>query len=171
MDVPASGPATGITGWSDYDEYGNPRTPATTSKIGGAAGYGWLGAQQRSTSSTGLLLMGVGLYNPTTGQFTSPDPIPGGNDTDYSYPNDPINIFDLTGAWGCGFCRRATSWAGDHKMLKATTVASFVPVTAGAAWGYRTYRVVRLFTAGRTELRATRATSWLAARCTSAGEE
>lgn len=41
--------------------------------------------------------MGVRLYNPVTGRFTSPDPIPGGNDTTYAYRADPINKYDLDG--------------------------------------------------------------------------
>ncbi|CAB4534687.1 unannotated protein [freshwater metagenome] len=41
--------------------------------------------------------MGARLYNPVTNQFTSPDPITGGNETTYTYPNDPINKNDFTG--------------------------------------------------------------------------
>jgi hypothetical protein len=44
--------------------------------------------------------MGDRLYNPTTGAFTSTDPEPGGNTTAYTYPQDPINGFDLDGHWG-----------------------------------------------------------------------
>ncbi|MFJ2915775.1 DNRLRE domain-containing protein, partial [Streptomyces sp. NPDC087228] len=76
----------------DNDEYGNPRTgqPATR--------YNWLGAKQRSTETpTGLTLMGVRLYNPTTGRFLSTDPVYGGGDNRYAYPGDPINQYDLDG--------------------------------------------------------------------------
>ncbi|MFI8967113.1 DNRLRE domain-containing protein, partial [Streptomyces sp. NPDC053493] len=79
----------------DNDEYGNPRTgqPATR--------YNWLGAKQRSSETlTGLVLMGVRLYNPTTGRFLSTDPVYGGGDNRYGYPGDPINQYDLNGqAW------------------------------------------------------------------------
>ena len=47
----------------------------------------WLpldGGEQRSTRTTGLLLMGVRLYNPVTGQFTSADPVPGAGATVYA---------------------------------------------------------------------------------------
>jgi RHS repeat-associated protein len=67
--------------------------------VGGSTGYTWLGANQRGTDSTGLALMGARLYNPTTGTFTSTDPVYGGNDNSYTYPNDPINEVDLTGKW------------------------------------------------------------------------
>ena len=92
-------PATTITGWDTYTEYGTPTTPPTTT---GPLGYGWLGAHQRSTTPTtaGLTLMGDRLYNPTTGSFTSTDPTPGGNPTAYTYPTDPINNYDLNGHWG-----------------------------------------------------------------------
>ncbi|SEE03418.1 RHS repeat-associated core domain-containing protein [Streptomyces misionensis] len=77
----------------DYDEYGNPRTdqPATR--------YGWVGGKQRSSETpTGLILMGVRLYNPGTGRFLSTDPVPGGSANAYEYCNgDPINHFDLDG--------------------------------------------------------------------------
>lgn len=41
--------------------------------------------------------MGVRYYNPTTGTFTGPDPVAGGNDTSYGYPTDPINSNDSSG--------------------------------------------------------------------------
>ena len=44
--------------------------------------------------------MGARVYNPVTNQFTSPDPVTGGNETSYTYPNDPINKNDFTGALG-----------------------------------------------------------------------
>jgi len=70
--------ATSIGAWSDYTEYGTPRDPAATTAVGGSAGYGWLGAKERSTTteSAGLTLMGDRLYNAVTGRFTSLDPEP-----------------------------------------------------------------------------------------------
>ncbi|WP_344222661.1 RHS repeat-associated core domain-containing protein, partial [Kribbella sancticallisti] len=88
-------PATSIEGWNNYDEYGIPS--AGNSASTGAMQYGWLGGEQRATTDSGLLLMGVRLYNPATGLFTSEDPIPGGNTNAYTYPTDPINQLDLDG--------------------------------------------------------------------------
>ncbi|MFJ4873336.1 DNRLRE domain-containing protein [Streptomyces sp. NPDC088757] len=80
----------------DFDEYGNSRTGQA------AARYNWLGAKQRSTETlTGLTLMGVRLYNPTTGRFLSLDPVYGGNANAYEYVTaDPLNRYDLDGKWG-----------------------------------------------------------------------
>lgn len=113
-DLPASQdeatPCTTIDGWADYTEYGTPHDPtATTAVAGTTAGYGWLGAKQRSTTteSAGLTLMGDRLYDATTGRFTTLDPEPGGNPNAYTYPTDPINQYDLDGHWGWSSVR---SW-------------------------------------------------------------
>ncbi|GAA2238574.1 hypothetical protein GCM10010401_08550 [Rarobacter faecitabidus] len=84
-----------ISGLSSFDEYGNPLTTTPTT---GDITYGWKGGKERAGNPTsGLTLMGVRLYNPTTGLFTSPDPVKGGNTTAYTYPQDPINWNDLSG--------------------------------------------------------------------------
>ncbi|MDI9889400.1 RHS repeat-associated core domain-containing protein, partial [Streptomyces sp. HNM0645] len=79
----------------DSDEYGNPRTGQAATR------YNWLGAKQRSSETlTGLTLMGVRLYNPTTGRFLSMDPVYGGGANAYEYVNaDPLNRYDLDGKW------------------------------------------------------------------------
>ncbi|WP_017936823.1 beta strand repeat-containing protein [Nocardioides sp. Iso805N] len=85
--------ATSITSYHETTEYGAPRDPASA-----ADDYGSLGAKKRSTDDLGgLTLMGVRLYNPTTGHFLSVDRIAGGNANAYTYPNDPIDRFDPTG--------------------------------------------------------------------------
>ncbi|WP_100349356.1 RHS repeat-associated core domain-containing protein [Luteimicrobium subarcticum] len=113
-----------------FDEYGNTCTDltttgddgnltdgsTTTSSATGAIHYGALGAKQRATDTTGLTLMGARLYNPTTGQFTSTDPVAGGNSTAYAYPQDPINSFDLNGQWGWRKAwHRTTHWVSKHR--------------------------------------------------------
>ncbi|MEY3663505.1 MAG: hypothetical protein RI919_1021, partial [Actinomycetota bacterium] len=104
--------------WVSFDEYGN-RDSASTGKL---VTYDAYGQYERATTSQGLILMGVRVYNPATNQFTSPDPITGGNETTYTYPNDPINKTDFDGNWG---------W-GDTLDL-ALTIASFIPATAVVA--------------------------------------
>ena len=62
IDIPNSGNARGLDAWSDYTEYGTPRDPAAAQAVSSQAGYGWLGAKQRSTVScpafSGHLVMG-----------------------------------------------------------------------------------------------------------------
>lgn len=95
--VAQPGPAITIDTYNETDEYGN----ALSVPSGGR--YGWLGTHQRSTDTVGgLTLMGARLYNPSTGQFLSTDPVPWGNLNRYTYPVDPGNQFDLTGAWCIG---------------------------------------------------------------------
>lgn len=99
MTAPDQTAATGIDTWTSYSEYGQPNQ-LVTSTPGGTTGvgYGWLGAKQRTTLPTsGLALMGARLYNRSTGLFTSMDPVYGGNNTAYGYPNDPVNSSDLDG--------------------------------------------------------------------------
>ncbi|MEU6511964.1 RHS repeat-associated core domain-containing protein [Streptomyces sp. NPDC046942] len=100
----------------DYDEYGNPRAGQD------AVRYGWLGGKQRSSETlTGLTLMGVRLYNPTTGRFLSIDPVPGGSANAYEYGNgDPVNNYDLDGRswWRRAlryYHRRGPGGIGNHR--------------------------------------------------------
>ncbi|MCL6424344.1 DNRLRE domain-containing protein [Brachybacterium sp. JHP9] len=103
VEIPATAqsdvPATGITGWAAYTEYGTPIDPAQAKNVGTAAGYGWIGAKGRSTTdaTAHLTLMGARFYNRTTGSFSGPDPIPGANSTSFQYPTDPINVCDASG--------------------------------------------------------------------------
>jgi RHS repeat-associated protein len=62
--------------------------------------YGSLGQAQRETTDTGIQFMGARGYNPTTGQFLTPDPVRGGNETPYNYPNDPVANIDTSGLLG-----------------------------------------------------------------------
>jgi len=128
--------------------------------------YGWLGAKQRAGDTPGgLLLMGVRLYNPETGRFLSTDPVYGGNANTYTYPTDPINMFDLDGNWG--WLKKIGRLAWKYKYDIALTAAGFIPGLGAAVWAYRAYRIVRFARAARGMVggvKATRATNWLAGR-------
>ena len=91
-----------------YDPYGNPLSTTTgvvdltadpTTRTNGLTD-GWEGSHQRGAEHAGSanwILMGARVYLPGSGQFTSTDPVFGGNVNPYTYPADPINGFDLTG--------------------------------------------------------------------------
>ncbi|MYS22200.1 RHS repeat-associated core domain-containing protein, partial [Streptomyces sp. DvalAA-14] len=114
-----------------YDEYGNPEsgTPATR--------YGWLGGKQRSDETvTGATLMGIRLYDPTTGRFLTTDPVPGGSANAYDYANqEPIKNFDLTGT---------SSWSKYVKCM--TCIAAILAAVAPYAKAFKTYRELRSVT-------------------------
>ena len=92
---------TSVTGYSESTEFGLPRSASTESTV--APVYGWLGTHEKAANNlSGLVVMGVRIYNPVTGLFTSPDPVYQGNANPYVYPSDPVNEFDLSGQHDCG---------------------------------------------------------------------
>jgi RHS repeat-associated protein len=94
--LPTSGNPTAIDAYNDFNEYGLPYA-GSVSAVSKLA-YGWLGTDQRSTDTlAGITLMGARLYNPGSGRFLSVDAVLGGNENAFTYPNDPINISDITG--------------------------------------------------------------------------
>jgi RHS repeat-associated protein len=129
------------TSYFENTEYGTPRDTTITNR------YTWLGGHRRSTDSlANITLMGVRLYNPATGRFLSVDPIRGGNENAYSYPNDPVNEFDLDGR---------VNWRkwGRRAFAVASVVSCFVnPVICGvlaaAGAAYSVARRIRSWRAG-----------------------
>jgi RHS repeat-associated protein len=125
-----------VGAWSVYDSFGNPQTSQTNTNL---INYSSYGQQERATNTTGLILMGARVYNPETNQFTSKDPIKGGNENSYTYPNDPINGSDFTGLWD-----------GWDTLDVALTLASFIPIPGlqQVAWiakgAYLAYRMVSI---------------------------
>lgn len=168
VSVPAIGNAPGLDSWRSFDEFG---LASQNSRASGQS-YGWWGAAERPTDGTGFVLMGARLYDPVTGEFTSRDPISGGNSTDYAYPQDPINSSDLSGRCAEDFCiGEAAAAAGAAEAggaaLAAAAVASvallckvaecsisvrgvIIPIAsvhATAAWRYKftSYVVYKIF--------------------------
>ena len=119
-----------------YDEYGNAEGDTTTAR------YGWLGGKQRSSETvTGATLMGVRLYDPTTGRFLSVDPVPGGNANAYEYCNsDPLDCYDLDGrfGWGKWIDRVGTGLAiaGMFGCAACSAISAGISVARGA---YKVY--------------------------------
>lgn len=124
-------------GCDNYDEYGNQTgtTPNT-----GPSSYGWVGTNQRATDNSGLILMGARLYNPVAGLFTSIDPVAGGNTTDYTYPQDPINKYDLDGnAWSWRTFWTGAAIVGGVIGALACGATIICGVAVGAIVGAATY--------------------------------
>lgn len=88
----------------EASDYGVPATEAPSK-------YSWLGAHQMPTTlPSGTIGMGMRSYIPQLGRFLQEDPIPGGSVNAYAYTNgDPINSFDLTGAYTWGFSESLTN--------------------------------------------------------------
>ena len=118
---------------------------------------GWLGGKQRAQDTTSLILMGQRLYNTVTGLFTSVDPVPGGNTTDYAYPQDPINQYDLNGLFALRtWIKRGIAIAG------AGAAIACIVATAGVCLGVSV--AVTIVSAGSNFYGAAKKeTSWRAA--------
>ncbi|MEV6985707.1 RHS repeat-associated core domain-containing protein [Sphaerisporangium sp. NPDC051017] len=112
--------ATGISSYFEQTEYGSPRADNITNP----SRYAWLGKYERSFAGlAGIGLMGVRIYNPSTGRFLQTDPVAGGSATSYDYANqNPIEVFDLTGEAAKKRCNW-TGWIGASASSGGSTFA------------------------------------------------
>ena len=110
-----------------FDAFGAPVPLSGGASVNAPPRYGWLGAAQRSAEALGgVVLMGVRLYDPGSGRFLSPDPVPGGSATSYDYCNaDPVNCTDLGGTFSFTGLLSAVAVVGE--------IASLIPGPVGAA--------------------------------------
>ena len=123
--LPASGTSS-VSGYSEQTEFGQPRSLTTQQSV--AACYGWLGTHQKQENNlSGLVLMGVRVYNPATGTFTESDAVLGGNANPYTYPGDPVNGSDLTGKFHICWL-----WCSDNPTVPTLMKQHWRGVVAGA---------------------------------------
>ena len=90
----------------------------------GSFDFGWVGSNlkglEHATGVGQVIEMGARIYQPMLGRFLAVDPVEGGNASDYIYPNDPINAFDLDGL--CGWTDPFDCVAKAAKAVVSTTV-------------------------------------------------
>jgi RHS repeat-associated protein len=148
LTVPAAG-------WLN-DPYGRPLNTTTGvvdsnavpgTRTGTGTTDSWLGPHQRGyehTAGLNQVLMGARTYLPTYGIFTAADPVEGGNDSTYTYPNDPINRMDLDGnAWWDDLANGVKNVASkilDHPVVQLVSNAcdyswGHVAIACGAGFG------------------------------------
>ncbi|MFL6162723.1 MAG: RHS repeat-associated core domain-containing protein [Jatrophihabitantaceae bacterium] len=115
--LPSTGPANGQT------VTGQPANPANAT---GSATFQYVGQNDKFTENLFRLVpvqMGARVFIPSLGRFLTNDPVEGGTENTYAYPNDPVNDFDLSGQFD--FKRLARGIAA------AASIGSMIPGPIG----------------------------------------
>lgn len=120
-----------------YDENGNVTSAQSPSR------YGYTGRWQKERHpGSSLIRMGVRMYDPLTGRFTSGDPIQGGDRNAYLYAGaNPVNNYDLDGRWCTPKCWAKKMWrkvkgAGKRVVRAARWIGG--KIAGGTKWALRT---------------------------------
>lgn len=137
------------TGTFTYDPFGNKTSASLPTNMAAAGTFGWVGEHEKFTEKDFVLTpvqMGVRVYLPTIGRFTSVDPVEGGVENNYVYPPDPVNGFDLTGTISFPGMRTVSSpllsWmaaanrgCGASMSCRARVYAKNVAITGAVGFG------------------------------------
>lgn len=140
-DVMVTTDADGVkTGDYSYDPFGNPLGSSPNNTAPESA-FGWVGQNEKLSETSFALTptqMGARVYLPSIGRFASVDPVEGGTDNAYAYPNDPVNEFDLDGQFDFKLlARRIANLASIGAIIPGPIgmVSSGVATVAFAAGG------------------------------------
>jgi len=116
-------PAGTVANTYTYTAYGATLTAMETSP------QPYRYAQGYTDTTTGLIKLGARYYDPTHGRFTQQDPT--GQDPHYTYAaNNPINLFDPTGADSC--TRYGINLIGDSAVAFIGAGLTIASVAGGA---------------------------------------